>query len=131
VRFTSDFSPPPTLSTPVYCNQETVDNVYGYTPLLLACFTNDKRMVLYLLSKGADIKAKDRDTGTCMHIAAEGGYVEVVKALTTCDKVELGATTKVQCAVALACLSTHCCTYIHALFLCVSDWQNTGRHGAY
>ena len=88
--------------------------------MLLACFTNDKRMVLYLLSKGADIKAKDRDTGTCMHIAAEGGYVEVVKALTTCDKVELGATTKVRCAVALACLSNALVVHTFTPFSCAS-----------
>lgn len=60
---------------------ELVDEVFGYTPLLHAIFNNDLITVLWLIAHGASMSVIDKDTLTPLHVAAEGGHIEIARAL--------------------------------------------------
>jgi uncharacterized protein len=53
----------------------------GTTPLMLACYTENLEIVLYLLNHGADINYKKQNGKTALHIAAYYGFKSVVKIL--------------------------------------------------
>lgn len=55
----------------------------GQTLLHIAAYNRKLDVVEYLISKGADLSAKDKLNGTPLHSAAEGGNYEVVKAVLT------------------------------------------------
>jgi ankyrin repeat protein len=52
---------------------------YGYTPLQYAAFKGNKEVVKFLVSKGADLKAKDQFRVTVLHYAVLGGNKEIVE----------------------------------------------------
>ena len=41
----------------------------------------DHQSLLWLIHRGANVDAKDRDTLTALHVAADGGHMEVAKIL--------------------------------------------------
>lgn len=51
-----------------------------WTPLLYSAFNGKQDVVVFLISKGADVNAASRITGwTPLHVAADKGHLEVVK----------------------------------------------------
>ena len=62
-------------------NVNSVDSLYGATPLHVAAEHSHKTVAELLLSKGALIKAKDNDGRTPLHFAARYGHAAVVELL--------------------------------------------------
>ena len=60
---------------------EINEKIFGYTPLHQAIYNNDMPTVTYLLSRGADIEAVDKDGLTCLGVASEGGNMAIVQFL--------------------------------------------------
>jgi len=53
-----------------------------WTPLLYSAFNGKQDVVVFLISKGADVNAASRITGwTPLHVAADKGHLDVVKIL--------------------------------------------------
>ncbi|MCE9561234.1 MAG: ankyrin repeat domain-containing protein [Planctomycetes bacterium] len=53
----------------------------GRTPLQLAAWYGNEKVVVYLLDKGADVNTADDHGYTPLHFAAEKGHLDVVKRL--------------------------------------------------
>ncbi|MEI5639649.1 MULTISPECIES: ankyrin repeat domain-containing protein [unclassified Pseudoalteromonas] len=52
-------------------------NDNGITPLMMAAYKGQLKVVEYLINNGAEIKAKNKDGETAFHAAAQGKQVEV------------------------------------------------------
>ncbi len=64
--------------------QEGIDvntNVHGCTPLHCAARYGHKEVAELLITKGADINAKDDGGKTALSYAVEGGYTEIAEIL--------------------------------------------------
>ena len=60
---------------------EIKERIFGYTPLHQAIYNNDMPTATYLLGRGADLEATDKDGLTCLGVAAEGGHMTIVQFL--------------------------------------------------
>ena len=60
---------------------ETKEKIFGYTPLHQAIYNNDMPSVAYLISRGADLEATDKDGLTCLGVASEAGNMAIVQLL--------------------------------------------------
>ena len=70
----------------------TKDHLWGWTPLQWAAMSNQTKVAVALVNKGADIMARDKNGMTALHHAALTGSVQTTYAL-----IEMGADTKAKC----------------------------------
>lgn len=61
--------------------RDHVSETSGYTPLMWACYKNSIPLVLFLLSKGADINSSKKGGCTLLTMASKKNYVELMKTL--------------------------------------------------
>lgn len=56
-------------------------NIDFNTPLHLSCESLNVRIVCFLISKGANINAKNKKSQTPLHIVTQAGHVDIAKML--------------------------------------------------
>ncbi|XP_046547959.1 inversin-like [Haliotis rubra] len=66
----------------------------GRTPVMEAAKNGHKEVVVFLLSKGADVSLVDVSGNHLLHTACEGGNIEVVKYVLAQDSVDINARNK-------------------------------------
>lgn len=64
----------------VYPNKINIKNKDGYTPLIVACYSNNLDVSNYLMNNGGDINANSK-MGTALIAAVFKGNIEIVKSL--------------------------------------------------
>ena len=69
--------------------ENEVKNYYSQTPLHCACYFGDLQIVEYLISKGADLYAKDNDENIVIHYSSIGGHLPIVQYLIEKQNVDI------------------------------------------
>ena len=54
---------------------------YGYTVLLRTAWGGDSELFQYLIQNGGDVFSKTKKSGSCTHLAANGGHLKVCRTL--------------------------------------------------
>ncbi|XP_048251613.1 serine/threonine-protein phosphatase 6 regulatory ankyrin repeat subunit C-like [Haliotis rufescens] len=67
-------------------------NISQETPVMLAALTGHKAVFDLLVSKGCDLTVKDEDDDNILHKACDGGNVEIVEYIVSCNIVDINST---------------------------------------
>lgn len=63
-------------------------NKEGMTPLMVAVYTGRDQVMLFLISVGAEMRAKDMYGNTCVHYAALQGHIKILELLLATSEAE-------------------------------------------
>lgn len=74
------------FSKAIESNPSLIDckDLNGWTPLLSAAYNGRKDITTILIGQGVDIKSRDKDSRSALHLAAMMGHFHIVKALVKC-----------------------------------------------
>ncbi|XP_071085233.1 ankyrin repeat domain-containing protein 50-like [Haliotis cracherodii] len=81
--------------------------LYRRTPLMMAARLGHKEIFDLLMSEGADASPEDDDGNTILHLACEGGHLDIVTSILQLDKVDINARNRNNKTAAAAMLATN------------------------